>query len=96
MTEGEHSQDAMGNLLFGVAPPPWNTSMSIDMDYGDLPIKKPEQDLLGIDGFVQPWARSVTHCVRPAGWRLRPTVRGDPALFRPFRFNSLCSGYKLP
>ncbi|MDN4632786.1 P-loop NTPase fold protein [Sphingomonas sp. PsM26] len=41
--------------------------MSIEVDYGDLPISKPEQDMFGIDGFVQSLARSVRNMRSPNG-----------------------------
>lgn len=41
--------------------------MAIDVDYGDLPISKPEQDMFGIDGFVQSLARSVRNMRSPNG-----------------------------
>lgn len=41
--------------------------MSIEVDYGDLPIRKPEQDMFGIDGFVQSLARSVRKMRSPNG-----------------------------
>jgi len=60
--------------------------MSIDMDYGDLPIKKPEQDLLGIDGFVQPWARSVTHMRSPSGVEIAPNGPWGPCSIQALSF----------
>lgn len=41
--------------------------MTTDVDYGDLPISKPEQDMFGIDGFVQSLARSVRNMRSPNG-----------------------------
>ncbi|WP_422358271.1 KAP family P-loop NTPase fold protein [Qipengyuania flava] len=41
--------------------------MSMEVDYGDLPINKPEQDMFGIDGFVQSLARSVMNMRSPHG-----------------------------
>ncbi|MDQ0301338.1 KAP family P-loop NTPase fold protein [Ancylobacter polymorphus] len=41
--------------------------MTIEVDYGDLPISKPEQDKFGIDGFVRSLARSVTNMRSPSG-----------------------------
>lgn len=41
--------------------------MPIEVDYGDLPISKPEQDMFGIDGFVQSLARSVRNMRSPNG-----------------------------
>lgn len=41
--------------------------MAVDVDYGDLPISKPEQDMFGIDGFVQSLARSVRNMRSPNG-----------------------------
>ena len=41
--------------------------MTIEVDYGDLPISKPEQDMFGIDGFVQSLARSVRNMRSPNG-----------------------------
>lgn len=41
--------------------------MPVDADYGDLPISAPEQDLFGIDGFVQSLARSVRTMRSPNG-----------------------------
>jgi len=44
------------------------TSRSADAaDYGDLPITRPEQDMFGIDGFVQSLARSVRTMKSPNG-----------------------------
>lgn len=39
----------------------------MDADYGDNPISKPEQDMFGIDGFVQSLARSVRTMRSPNG-----------------------------
>jgi len=39
----------------------------MDADYGDLPINSPEQDMFGIDGFVQSLARSVRTMRSPNG-----------------------------
>ncbi|MEN8860575.1 P-loop NTPase fold protein, partial [Qipengyuania flava] len=39
----------------------------MEVDYGDLPINKPEQDMFGIDGFVQSLARSVMNMRSPHG-----------------------------
>lgn len=41
--------------------------MPVDADYGDLPISSPEQDMFGIDGFVQSLARSVRTMRSPNG-----------------------------
>ena len=41
--------------------------MTIEVDYGDLPISKPEQDMFGIDGFVKSLARSVKTMRSPNG-----------------------------
>lgn len=41
--------------------------MTIEVDYGDLPISGPEQDKFGIDGFVQSLARSVRNMRSPNG-----------------------------
>ncbi|MCW6536310.1 KAP family P-loop NTPase fold protein [Sphingomonas lycopersici] len=41
--------------------------MAANADYGDLPITKPEQDMFGIDGFVQSLARSVRDMRSPNG-----------------------------
>lgn len=41
--------------------------MGIEVDYGDLPISKPDQDMFGIDGFVQSLARSVRNMRSPNG-----------------------------
>ena len=41
--------------------------MTIEVDYGDLPISKPEQDMFGIDGFVKSLARSVETMRSPNG-----------------------------
>jgi hypothetical protein len=39
----------------------------MDADYSDNPISKPEEDMLGIDGFVQSLARSVRTMRSPSG-----------------------------
>ncbi len=41
--------------------------MPIEADYGDQPISRPEQDMFGIDGFVQSLARSVRTMRSPNG-----------------------------
>ncbi|MEC3950149.1 KAP family P-loop NTPase fold protein [Sphingobium sp. HWE2-09] len=41
--------------------------MTVEMDYGDLPISKPEQDMFGIDGFVRSLARSLRNMRSPNG-----------------------------
>jgi len=41
--------------------------MPVDADYGDLPISTPDQDMFGIDGFVQSLARSVRTMRSPNG-----------------------------
>lgn len=57
----------MDSRAFERALSPYNTGMSIEVDYGDLPISKPEQDMFGIDGFVQSLARSVKNMRSPNG-----------------------------
>lgn len=39
----------------------------MEVDYGDLPISRPEQDVFGIDGFVQSLAQSIENMRSPNG-----------------------------
>lgn len=41
--------------------------MNLEVDYGDLPISKPNQDMFGVDPFVQALARSVHRMNSPNG-----------------------------
>ena len=41
--------------------------MTLELDYGDLPISTPEQDLFGIMPFVQALGRSVRQMKTPQG-----------------------------
>lgn len=41
--------------------------MTSEIDYGDLPIERPDQDLFGTDPFIQALARSVRNMKSPQG-----------------------------
>lgn len=43
------------------------TSMTLELDYGDLPIAAPEEDLFGIDPFVSSLAQSIRTMKTPKG-----------------------------
>jgi predicted KAP-like P-loop ATPase len=43
------------------------TGMTLELDYGDLPIAAPEEDLFGIDPFVSSLAQSIRTMKTPKG-----------------------------